>query len=268
MSGASGQIIALFTGQSGVNKAPQINALKQVSEASGRRVAVFSLGSMMYKQTAAPAGRILRLPLGQLQLARRQVVHDICDFISSNPATDVFVDTHATFRWEDGLFSGFTPQEILSLRPTICICFVADVEQVNWASPSRLPVAALAQGHHVLARGRNALLRTDSRDREPAAFVNLSFLLSCAISPHQCSKRSESLSKVSLSVESHHRRWFIKEFRVAFAAIDSIIVFDPMEIVPNPSYSWRPTSSSPTTRRQLRSPFVVAIRRYFCRYPS
>ena len=76
--------------------------------------------------------RILDLELSELESLRDKVFSRILSYISKNPKDDLLVDTHATFRKGlEGLFAGFTPQEVVDFRPDMCVNLMADVDEVK-----------------------------------------------------------------------------------------------------------------------------------------
>src|SRR5439155_23501582 len=78
-----------------------------------------------------PPGRILELPLAEIESLRDKVFAVIQTQTWNHPDHDVFVDTHATFRWRDGVYFGFVPAEITEFRPDICVTILADVDEVK-----------------------------------------------------------------------------------------------------------------------------------------
>ncbi len=125
------RVKVVFTGQSGLDKRSLLAELKKFAASRGRRTEFFRIGEMMYRILKAPPGRILRLPLERLEGARSRAFREISDYIGKNPEVDIYVDTHATFRWKDALFAAFSVDEIRSLQPDLCVNLIADVDQIK-----------------------------------------------------------------------------------------------------------------------------------------
>jgi adenylate kinase len=121
------------TGQVGMNKKPYLEAVAGLAGDRGGRIKTFHIGDLMYAE--APdirPGRILDLPLSRLNALRRAVFRDIIAE-TSPPADhpDIIVNTHATFRWRHGLFSGFDFDQVRNLAPNMFICLVDNIEMVH-----------------------------------------------------------------------------------------------------------------------------------------
>ena len=124
---------ALVTGQVGMNKKPYLEAVVALGGARGRRIDLAHVGDLMYAE--APdirPGRILDLPLSRLTALRRAVFKDIMSATSPvDEHRDIIVNTHATFRWRHGLFSGFDFDQIRKLGLDVLICLVDNIEMVH-----------------------------------------------------------------------------------------------------------------------------------------
>jgi hypothetical protein len=124
---------AIVTGQIGMDKRPYLDAVADLAGQRGGRLAVYHVGSMMYREAPdVRPGRILDLPLSRLNSLRRAVFKDI--IAETSPPEEhphVAVNTHATFRWRHGLFSAFDFDQIERFRPDLFICLVDNIETVH-----------------------------------------------------------------------------------------------------------------------------------------
>jgi hypothetical protein len=227
----------VFTGQSGLDKRSLISDLKLLAESRGKRVELFSIGEMMYRTLDVPKRRILKLPLGRLELTRSQAFQEVQHYMTQNPEDNVYIDTHATFRWEDGLFSGFAPQEITELAPDLCICFVADVDQVK---------AGLAYSDYPLKLTLRDIMTW--REEEMLGSGLIAAIVGCShyVVPRQL--HSDALyrlihepeaKKLYISfpisrIPAGSMRADIDEFRNEFRKLTSCVVFDPLEVTEEP----------------------------------
>ena len=171
---------ALVTGQVGMDKKPYLEAVAELAAQRGSRIDVFHIGDLMYAE--APdirPGRILDLPLSRLNSLRRAVFKDIIAQTSPPQAhPNIIVNTHATFRWRHGLFSGFDFDQVQKLSPNLFICLVDNIEMVHhrlhaehdidatlkdcmvWREEEILATELLAQamggqsGFYIVSRGR------------------------------------------------------------------------------------------------------------------
>ena len=121
----------LVTGQTGVEKGGYLEEVVKVAAARGNVVQLLSVGELMYQSDpTVRRGRILNLPLRQLRAMRREALLRIVQ-ASVEVAQDQIINSHATFRWRNGLFAAFEPGEIHELQPEICITIIEDVDVVK-----------------------------------------------------------------------------------------------------------------------------------------
>lgn len=120
----------IFTGMVGLDKKSYLKELCQLAEKRGQEVQLCNVGDMMYSEAPdIPAGKILDIPLKRLSSLRRSVFKDI--IAKSKKAENLFVNTHATFRWRHGLFPAVDFDQIRELAPDIYICLIDGVAAVH-----------------------------------------------------------------------------------------------------------------------------------------
>ena len=121
---------AMVTGQVGMDKQQDIEAVARRGGERGRTIDLYHVGDKMYAE--APdirPGRILDLPLSRLHSLRRAVFKDIINDAADKQS--IIVNTHATFRWKHGLFPAFDFDQIKALKPDMFICLVDNIEIVH-----------------------------------------------------------------------------------------------------------------------------------------
>lgn len=125
----------LFTGQTGIDKKGQLQTLRDYCAQKGTDIdAVFNIGDIMYEEsqrsgTPLQEGKILDLPLAQLGALRRAAFTKIR--YESSAMQNVFVNSHAVFRWNNRLFRAFELPEIQEFNPEIVVTLIDDVEAVK-----------------------------------------------------------------------------------------------------------------------------------------
>ena len=125
----------LFTGQTGIDKKGHLQALKELCALGGKTIdAVFSVGDIMYEESQKAGrplkeGKILDLPQADLAVLRRSAFNRISS--ESSAMENVFVNSHAVFRWDNQLFRAFELSELAEYRPDLIITLVDDVEAVK-----------------------------------------------------------------------------------------------------------------------------------------
>ncbi len=121
---------AVMTGQVGVDKKPFIERVAQIARDRGKSITVCHVGDMMYAE--APdivPGRILDLPRSRLDSLRRSVFKDILRI--AEKAENLFVNTHATFRWKHGLFPAFDHDQMQALDADLYFTLVDNADAVH-----------------------------------------------------------------------------------------------------------------------------------------
>ncbi len=125
----------LFTGQTGIDKKSQLQSLRDFCARKGKSIeAVFNVGDIMYEESrksGAPLkeGKILDLPLAQLGALRRGAFNLIRSH--SSGIRNVFVNSHAVFRWNNRLMRAFELPEVKEFQPDVIVTLIDDVEAVK-----------------------------------------------------------------------------------------------------------------------------------------
>ncbi len=228
----------VFTGQSGLNKRPIVEELKMLAEQRQRTVLFFSVGEMMYNRSDVQRGRMLRQDLTLIEQLRSRVLDEITDAASNQPGADIYIDTHATFRWNRTPFRGFHPQEIVDLSPDLSITFIDDVDEIKaglrksdypwdlslrdimiWREEELLVSELLSSlvsacKHYVVPRNldTSSLMRLIYEPNSPKCY------LSFPISGH-----------IPQVVQEQ-----IETFRQAFHALENVVIFDPLKATDEP----------------------------------
>ncbi len=231
------QLKVIFTGQSGLAKRSLLAELQNYAEASGQQVRVFSIGEMMYEISEAQPGRILNLPLDKLELKRAQVFQQVQEFINEHADHDIFIDTHATFRWEGGLFPGFSVQEIRTLRPNLCITFIADVDQIKMGLaysdfPLNLSLRDIMvwREEEILGSGLAAAIAECDPYVVPRR-INVESLYRLIYKPDD--KKLYLSFPISRNPPKAVAKQ-IKDFRQRFHDLEDVVIFDPLEVIQEP----------------------------------
>ena len=120
-------------GQIGLRKKRFLEDLEALARTKGRSLRVFNVGEMMYAcDTTIRRGRILEKSIQHLNTIRARVIDNIASAMSSAPSSENFiVNTHATFRWSNGLFLGFTKREMEQLQPDLCVNLIDNIQDVR-----------------------------------------------------------------------------------------------------------------------------------------
>lgn len=120
----------VVTGQVGLNKKKFLQRVREIAAEMGRDFTIFNVGDMMYAEAPDVAkGKILDLPLVRLDNLRRSVFKDI--IAKADRGGDVLVNTHATFRWNHGLFFAFDHDQMAKLDADLYIVLVENIDRVH-----------------------------------------------------------------------------------------------------------------------------------------
>ncbi len=120
----------VITGQVGLDKKDFIEQVASAAGNAGYPVSVFHVGDMMYREAPDVAkGKILDLPIARLESLRRSVFKDIIS--AADRGENIIVNTHATFRWNHGLFFAFDHDQMIQLDADIYIVLLDDVNRIH-----------------------------------------------------------------------------------------------------------------------------------------
>jgi len=120
----------VVTGQVGVDKKPFLERVAEMARAHDRDVTLCHVGDMMYGEAPdVVPGRILDLPRQRLDSLRRSAFKDILAI--SERATNLIVNTHATFRWRHGLFLAYDYDQMARLDADLYVVLVDNVDAVH-----------------------------------------------------------------------------------------------------------------------------------------
>jgi adenylate kinase len=118
---------AVITGQSGLDKKRFLNGFRNHCRKKKQRVRVFHVGDMMYKEDPSiTRGEILKLPKARLDGLRRSVFK----VILKSRARNIIVDTHATFRHNNGLFLAYDFDQLKDLKADTYIILLDNLDAV------------------------------------------------------------------------------------------------------------------------------------------
>ncbi len=123
-------MVIVVTGIVGLDKK---NYLKKVCDYAGKKskdITLCNVGDMMYAEAPdITPGKILDIPLKRLHAVRRSVFKDIIS--KSKKASNLIVNTHATFRWRHGLFPAIDFDQMRLLNADIFICMIDGVAALH-----------------------------------------------------------------------------------------------------------------------------------------
>lgn len=131
---------AILFGQIGLRKKRFLREVEDFARAKGKILKVFNVGQMMYQcdSTIRP-GRILEKGLPELRNIRARTFDKITSEICGDTSSDGFIiNSHATFRWSNGLFPAFTKKEIQDLAPDLCITLIDNIQDIKLSFILRL----------------------------------------------------------------------------------------------------------------------------------
>ncbi len=120
---------AVLTGQVGLDKKEFLHRVLRIAKSQGHDLNIFHVGDMMYSEAPDVAkGKILDLPISRLENLRRSVFKDI--LAAGKKHANVLVNTHATFRWNHGLFFAFDHDQMTEFDADLYVVLVDSIEQV------------------------------------------------------------------------------------------------------------------------------------------
>jgi adenylate kinase len=123
-------MIVVVTGMVGIDKKQYLQDVVEFCKQKGKDVQLFNVGDMMYaEEPEIPAGRILDISLKHLKSLRRAILRDI--IAKKNCAENVIINTHATFRWQHGLFPAFDFDLGREIGADMYVCIIDGIDTVH-----------------------------------------------------------------------------------------------------------------------------------------
>ncbi len=119
----------VVTGQVGLDKRQFLERVAARATSQGFDTKCAHVGQRMYAETpGVQKGKILDLPIGQLEAIRRSAFKDILREAETAPS--LIVNTHATFRWNHGLFFAFDYDHMTELDADLYIVLLDNIDQI------------------------------------------------------------------------------------------------------------------------------------------
>jgi adenylate kinase len=123
-------MIVVVTGMVGVDKKSYLARVCQYAAENSEEVLLCNVGDMMYAEAPdIPPGKILDIPMKRLSSLRRSVFKDI--IAKAQDASNLIVNTHATFRWRHGLFPAVDFDQMRQLNTDMYICLIDGVSVLH-----------------------------------------------------------------------------------------------------------------------------------------
>jgi len=123
-------MIIVVTGMVGIDKKSYLQNVCDLAGANGKEVLLCNVGDMMYSEAPdIPAGKILDISMKRLSSLRRSVFKDI--ITKAETASNLIVNTHATFRWRHGLFPAVDFDQMRQLDADMYICMIDGVAALH-----------------------------------------------------------------------------------------------------------------------------------------
>ena len=124
---------AIVFGQVGLRKKRFLGELEDLVQDRGKTLRVYNVGDMMYQcDPSIRQGRILEKCIPDLKNLRAAVFNNILANIHNDDSCDNFlINSHATFRWSNGLFRAFSNEEIQKLQPDLCITIIDNIQNIK-----------------------------------------------------------------------------------------------------------------------------------------
>jgi adenylate kinase len=123
-------MIVVVTGMVGIDKKSYLQDVCQFAVQRKKNVMLCNVGDMMYAEAPdIPPGKILDIPMKRLSSLRRSVFKDI--IAKAEKATDLIVNTHATFRWRHGLFPAVDFDQMRQLGADMYICLIDGITALH-----------------------------------------------------------------------------------------------------------------------------------------
>jgi hypothetical protein len=120
-------------GQIGLRKKKFLTRVEAFVRSKGKLLRTYNVGSLMYSMDKTiRKGRILEKKIPELKHIRARVFDNITGQICTDTSCDAsLVNSHATFRWSNGLFLGFCKEEIQKLAPDMCITLIDNIQNTK-----------------------------------------------------------------------------------------------------------------------------------------
>ena len=120
----------VVTGMVGIDKKSYLQKVCDYAGSKGKKILLCNVGDMMYAEAPdVSPGRILDIPIKRLSSLRRSVFKDI--IAKSKKASNLIVNTHATFRWRHGLFPAVDFDQMRQLDADIYINLIDGVAALH-----------------------------------------------------------------------------------------------------------------------------------------
>ncbi len=123
-------MIVVVTGMVGLDKKCYLQKVCHLAAQKNRQTLLCNVGDMMYEE--APdirPGKILDIPIKRLNSLRRSAFKDI--IVKASQASNLIVNTHATFRWRHGLFPAVDFDQMRQLKADMYICLIDGVAALH-----------------------------------------------------------------------------------------------------------------------------------------
>ena len=136
-------MVIVTTGMVGLDKKSYLENVARLCAENGEEITICNIGDLMYAEAVdIKPGRILDISLKRLHGLRRSVFKDI--IAKSRKCKNLIVNTHATFRWQHGLFPAVDFDQMRQLNADMYICLIDSV------GPLHVRVNAEHQTEHTL----------------------------------------------------------------------------------------------------------------------
>ncbi len=123
-------MVIVVTGMVGIDKKNYLQKVCDYANSQGKETLLCSIGDMMYAEAPdIPPGKILDIPMNRLNWLRRSVFKDV--IAKSKTASNLIVNTHATFRWRHGLFPAVDFDQMRQLNGDIYINIIDGVTALH-----------------------------------------------------------------------------------------------------------------------------------------
>jgi adenylate kinase len=124
-------MIVIVTGMVGIDKKSYLQKVCDYAASRGKDMLLCNVGEMMYAE--APdirPGKILDISMKRLNSLRRSVFKDI--IAKTQNASNLIVNTHATFRWRHGLFPAVDFDQMRQLNADMYINLIDGVAALHY----------------------------------------------------------------------------------------------------------------------------------------